>query len=60
MIYITESQQSSLPRLLSSLNIHDSLIVATALLFRDVLKKDVALVTKDADIIQCGIIKTLW
>jgi PIN domain nuclease of toxin-antitoxin system len=42
------------------LDIHDAVIVATALVFRDVLGKDVALITKDARIRQSNVVKTLW
>lgn len=42
------------------LEIHDAVIVATGLVFRDVLGKDVAIVTKDEQIRQSGIIKTVW
>ena len=47
-------------RLPVSLNIHDGLIVATALVYRDVLKQDVAVVTKDEKIAQSGIVDTVW
>jgi PIN domain nuclease of toxin-antitoxin system len=42
------------------LNIHDGLIVATALVFRDLLKKEATIVTKDREISQSGIIETIW
>jgi hypothetical protein len=42
------------------LDIHDAVIVATALVFRDVLGKDVALITKDARIRQSNVVKTVW
>ncbi|MBI4488186.1 MAG: PIN domain-containing protein [Deltaproteobacteria bacterium] len=44
----------------TSLNIHDAIIVATALGHRDVLKQPVAVVTKDAQIAQWGGIQTIW
>lgn len=44
----------------TSLNIHDAIIVATALVHRDVLKQPVAVVTKDAQIAQWGGIQTIW
>lgn len=47
-------------RLPTELDIHDGVIVATALVFRDVLGKDVALITKDARIRQSNVIKTVW
>jgi PIN domain nuclease of toxin-antitoxin system len=47
-------------RLPTTLNIHDAIIVATALVFRDVLSEDTAVVTKDADITASRLINTLW
>jgi PIN domain nuclease of toxin-antitoxin system len=47
-------------RLPIELDIHDAVIVATALVFRDVLGKDVALITKDARIRQSNVVKTVW
>ena len=47
-------------KLPANLNIHDGLIVATALVFRDVLNRDVKVVTKDREISQSGLIKTVW
>ena len=44
----------------NSLNIHDSIIVGTALVYRDVLKRKVALITKDGEITKSGIIQTIW
>ena len=42
------------------LDIHDSIIVATALVYRDLHQKPVTLVTKDTKITQSGLIQTLW
>ena len=42
------------------LNIHDSLIVATALLFRDVLQQKVHILTRDEEIRQSGLVPTVW
>jgi PIN domain nuclease of toxin-antitoxin system len=47
-------------RLPTTLNIHDAIIVATALVFRDVLSENTAVVTKDADITASGLINVLW
>jgi PIN domain nuclease of toxin-antitoxin system len=47
-------------RLPTSLNIHDAIIVATALVFRDVLSERTAVVTKDADITASGLVDVLW
>jgi PIN domain nuclease of toxin-antitoxin system len=44
----------------TTLNIHDAIIVATALVFRDVLNESTAVVTKDADITASGLISVLW
>ena len=44
----------------TELNIHDGLIVAIALIFHDILKKDVAIVTKDQEIARSGIVQTVW
>ena len=44
----------------TSLNIHDAIIVATALVYRDILKQPVALITKDADIARSGLVQTVW
>ena len=46
-------------RLPLDLDIHDGLIVATALVFRDVLGMPAAVVTKDQEITQSGIIETV-
>jgi PIN domain nuclease of toxin-antitoxin system len=44
----------------TTLNIHDAIIVATALVFRDVLSESTAVVTKDAAITASGLIQALW
>jgi len=44
----------------TNLNIHDSIIVATALVYRDVLHQPVTLITKDGEITRSGLIQTLW
>jgi PIN domain nuclease of toxin-antitoxin system len=46
-------------RLPTTLNIHDAIIVATALVFRDVLSESMAVVTKDADITASGLVNVL-
>jgi PIN domain nuclease of toxin-antitoxin system len=43
-----------------TLKIHDAIIVATAILFRDVLRKPAAVVTKDAAITASGLIPVVW
>ena len=42
------------------LDIHDSIIVATALVYRDIHHLPTTLVTKDTKITQSGLIQTLW
>jgi PIN domain nuclease of toxin-antitoxin system len=52
--------ESVVERLPGVLNIHDGIIVATALLIRDTLGEDVTVITRDAEIVQSGLVKTLW
>ncbi|MBW3539911.1 MAG: PIN domain-containing protein [Planctomycetes bacterium] len=47
-------------RLPTSLNIHDAIIVATALVHRDVLGESTALISKDTDITASGLIQVIW
>ena len=42
------------------LNIHDGIICGTALIYRELLKEDVRLITRDKEIIDSGIIATIW
>ena len=44
----------------NSLNIHDSIIVGTALVYRDIYKQTVSLITKNGEITKSGIIQTIW
>ncbi len=44
----------------ASLDIHDAIIVATALVQRDDRQQAVTLITKDTKITQSGLIQTLW
>lgn len=44
----------------ASLDIHDAIIVATALVLRDIRQLPVTLITKDTKITQSGLIQTLW
>ena len=44
----------------NSLNIHDAIIVATALVYKDILNLPVEVVTKDAEITASGLVKTCW
>lgn len=47
-------------RLPTTLNIHDAIIVASALVFRNVLSERTAVVTKDADIAASGLVDVFW
>lgn len=42
------------------LNIHDSLIVATAMVCQDLLKQEIHILTKDEAIEKSGLIPTVW
>jgi hypothetical protein len=42
------------------LDIHDAIIVGTALVYRDVLGADVRVITRDPRIQTSGIIETVW
>ena len=40
--------------------IHDAIVVATALVYRDVLRQEVTVITKDEAIRQSGLVEVLW
>lgn len=42
------------------LDIHDAVITATAIVYRDIRKQPATLITKDGKITQSGFIQTLW
>jgi predicted nucleic acid-binding protein len=44
----------------TGLNIHDAIIVATALVYRDILHESVAVITKNGEITHSGLIETVW
>jgi PIN domain nuclease of toxin-antitoxin system len=44
----------------ATLNIHDGIIVATALYYRDVLGEPAAVITKDTKITASGLVTVLW
>ena len=44
----------------TGLDIHDSIIVATAIYYRDILQQPLTLITRDNMITQSGLIQTLW
>ena len=47
-------------RIPTGLNIHDVIIVATALVYRDILHESVAVITKNGEMTQSGLIETVW
>jgi PIN domain nuclease of toxin-antitoxin system len=49
-----------LDHLPTTLNIHDAIIVGTALVYREVRGEQVALITKDAEITASGLVPVLW
>ncbi len=54
---LNEEVVSKIP---TGLDIHDAIITATALVYRDVFQQPVTLITKDSNITQSGLIQTLW
>ena len=44
----------------TELNIHDAIIVATALVYRDILNEPVGVITKNGEITRSGLIDTVW
>jgi PIN domain nuclease of toxin-antitoxin system len=44
----------------TTLNIHDAIIVGTAITYRDDLGEQVALITKDAEITASGLVDVVW
>lgn len=49
-----------LRRLPKELDIHDGIIVATTLVSREDWGEETALITKDREIIESGLVETLW
>ncbi|HEY7492748.1 MAG TPA: hypothetical protein VIH59_16755 [Candidatus Tectomicrobia bacterium] len=47
-------------RIPTGLTIHDAIIVATALVYRDILHEPVAVITKNGEITRAGLINTVW
>ncbi len=43
-----------------NLNIHDAIICATALVYKDVLNEDVCLITKDSEIKDSQLVEICW
>ena len=52
--------ESVVRHLPAELDIHDAIIVATGIVFRDVLGESVAVVTRDEKITESGLIDTVW
>jgi predicted nucleic acid-binding protein len=44
----------------SGLEIHDAIICATALIYRNLFAEEVRVVTRDEGIARAGIVETLW
>ena len=51
---------SCVERLPEKLDLHDGVIVATALIYRDSLDPITKLITKDKSIIESNVIDTVW
>jgi len=47
-------------RLPAALDIHDAIVVATAPVFREVLARSTAVITKDAEIGASGLVDVIW
>ncbi len=47
-------------RIQTAFDIHDAVIIATGLLYRDLIEHNVAIVTKDEAISNANIIQTIW
>jgi PIN domain nuclease of toxin-antitoxin system len=47
-------------RIPTNINIHDAIIAATGLVFKDLMGQDVAIVTKDELIRRSNLIRTIW
>jgi len=58
------SQRGRMPLIVNhmpaGLNIHDALICATALFYRDSLGEDVQVVTRDEKIAESQLVETVW
>ena len=47
-------------RIPETINIHDAIIVATGLVFKDLMGQDAAIITKDELIRESNLIRTIW
>jgi hypothetical protein len=52
--------ESVVARMPTMLDIHDAIIVGTALVYRDLLGADVQIITRDEAITSSGLITTVW
>lgn len=52
--------ESVVDRLPTNLDVHDAIIVATGFVYRDVLHEPTAVLTKDKEIRNSGLIDTVW
>jgi PIN domain nuclease of toxin-antitoxin system len=51
---------ASIEKLDESLNLHDAMIVAAGLVFKESVDPSTAILTKDRDIREAGLIETIW
>jgi PIN domain nuclease of toxin-antitoxin system len=58
VVYPLDEQVVSL--IPTTLNIHDAIIVATGILYRDILSKQVSIIAKDREIAASGLVSTVW
>ena len=47
-------------RIPTGLNIHDAIVVAAALVYRDILHESIAVITQNGEITHSGLIETIW
>ena len=58
VVYPLDEQVVSL--ISTTLEIHDAIVVATAMLYHDLLGQEVTLITKDEAITRSGLVEVLW
>jgi PIN domain nuclease of toxin-antitoxin system len=58
--FIHPFDEAVLGHLPTTLEIHDGIIVATALMFRDMLGEATAVITKDHEITESGLVDVIW
>ncbi len=52
--------ESVVSRMPTALDIHDAIIVGTALVYKELLEADVRIITKDPAIASAGLVETIW